>query len=628
MTCKARKTTRSNVNVPLPGVQVGLSQRILQSLATPVSLQLLECIGKKDYLSVITASVNPSAYDNSTDFSRDWLATNLMAKYPFKVEGIDRRGVALQSFVESEAVCSAVNMTSFAAGELSTTLSAYAYSILRDAQRLIRNWLGDEPDLDLMARLCNFGPGATFQLRRNDAAVWNKLLFDQSVTANCVDLAQWLVRWNAGWADLLGRHHTVFPRVVKGSKVTTVPKSAKTDRLIAIEPGLNLFIQKGIGSLIRRRLRERAGLNLNTAWQNNVRLAREGSRDQSYCTIDLKSASDTVSHGLVEALLPKAWYLLLSQARSPYSRLPSGEWVLLRKFSSMGNGFTFELESMIFYAISLAVRNSLYLAGLEVSVFGDDIVAPHQCYEGIVAVLAECGFTTNEAKSFNEGPFRESCGSHFFGGDDVTPFYIRKDEDTVLGCVKTMNRLRHWSRMAWGLDARMEPAYRWGQSRLPMAWRKPTVPYSVGDIGLHGDFDEVCPKSARKADGWTAFWCKAILPVTRECGNNTEAQLYTRLFHGCLLEQPDQEWPGGSKDTRFKSYGDTMGGFRKDLLVSAAQNLRETLPYSTFKGTYKTGRVLVTQWENTGPWIGWVDLTGVVGFHPLPTSGMTQVDTP
>ena len=162
--------------------------------------------------------------------------------------------------------------------------------------------------------------------------------------------------------------------IVPGNSITTVPKSSKTDRVIAIEPLLNMFVQKGIGGMIRRRLK-RVGIDLDSQ-KRNQELAKLGSLSKTLATIDLSSASDTISLGLVEWLVPADWVLAMKICRSPIGTLPSGERIRYQKISSRGNGFTFELESMIFYALTRAVAESMDESVRDIAVFGDDIIAP------------------------------------------------------------------------------------------------------------------------------------------------------------------------------------------------------------------------------------------------------------
>jgi len=76
----------------------------------------------------------------------------------------------------------------------------------------------------------------------------------------------------------------------------------------------------------------------------NQRYALLGSIDGSLATIDLSSASDTVSYALVMSLLPSGWFDLLDLFRSECVEVPGGV-IELEKFSSMGNAYTFELRA-------------------------------------------------------------------------------------------------------------------------------------------------------------------------------------------------------------------------------------------------------------------------------------------
>ena len=82
-------------------------------------------------------------------------------------------------------------------------------------------------------------------------------------------------------------------------------------------------------------------------------------------------------------LLPEAWFDLLNDCRSQAVSY-KGEWIELNMFSSMGNAFTFELESLIFWAIANAV---CYCSGSRghISVYGDDIIVP----SGAAGLLAK-----------------------------------------------------------------------------------------------------------------------------------------------------------------------------------------------------------------------------------------------
>jgi hypothetical protein len=171
----------------------------------------------------------------------------------------------------------------------------------------------------------------------------------------------------------------------------------------------------------------------------NRSLAERGSVDGSLATVDLSSASDTVAYALVMSLLPPDWFDLLDRFRSERVEY-QGVVIELEKFSSMGNAYTFELESLIFYALSLSVCEFLDIAGgpifengrllsrrWPISVYGDDIIVPTSAIELLYATLKWCGFTVNTAKSYHVGGFRESCGADWMFGFDVRPWYLKKE---------------------------------------------------------------------------------------------------------------------------------------------------------------------------------------------------------
>jgi len=234
-----------------------------------------------------------------------------------------------------------------------------------------------------------------------------------------------------------------------------------------------MFLQKGLGNQIRRCLRK-AGIDLNDQTRNQD-LARLGAVTGSLMTLDLSSASDSVTVELVKAAMPSDWFYYLDAFRSPLTDVDGVKHVN-EMFSSMGNGFTFELESLLFFSIA---RTTAYFAGVRgtISVYGDDIIAPAELGNDLISALAFCGFTTNEEKSFIDGPFRESCGAHWHGDRNVTPFYLRHPFRTVSDLILTLNQLTSWSSRTLGVvDPRYEaiileyaqyiPEALWGGSDL------------------------------------------------------------------------------------------------------------------------------------------------------------------
>lgn len=369
--------------------------------------------------------------DTAEEFSSWYLRSECFSK--FRSGGVDlkRSTLTQQKFLDAEYACELAN------ARLVDTWSRASLnqSVWRRARSLVADVLGQFP-WDSFPRYCGFGPGASVGLPSRKAFHQNKWELSTHITEGALPYFSAFDRW-AG-LDGLSRNLTVVP----GNKVTTVPKSYKIDRTIAIEPDWNMFFQKGVGGLIRRRL-QRVGLLHPDAQEKNRALARLGSWTGSLATLDMSAASDSVSLALCEALLPESWFRVILDLRSPAGQYEGQEeWITYSKVSSMGNGFTFELETLLFWALSLAACGKANHD--RVSVYGDDIVVPTHHASLVISVLNEAGFSINVDKTFVDGPFRESCGGHYWRGRDVTPFYIRGPMDSVNDLIVTGNHIVRW----------------------------------------------------------------------------------------------------------------------------------------------------------------------------------------
>ncbi|UUW21290.1 MAG: RNA replicase beta chain [Guiyang fiers-like virus 2] len=293
------------------------------------------------------------------------------------------------------------------------------------------------PSLDIANG--GFSGGASTSTKRAQGHPALKFLDKADVTRPALPVFRDINR-GTRWADHFGETG-LEPRFVRGNVLFTVPKNANIDRVAAKEPDLNMFLQKGLGNQIRSCLR-RSGIDLNDQ-SHNQDLARLGAITGSLATLDLSSASDSVTLELVRAVMPPDWFYYLDTFRS-VETLVEGSWHVNEMFSSMGNGFTFELESLLFFAIA---RTVAYFAGVrgKISVYGDDIIVPTEMVIDLISALSFCGFSTNEEKSFWEGPFRESCGAHWHGDVDVTPFYLRRPFTSISDLILTLNQLTSWS---------------------------------------------------------------------------------------------------------------------------------------------------------------------------------------
>ena len=279
-----------------------------------------------------------------------------------------------------------------------------------------------------------FGPGASNGVKGTHAA--DKIWQDMTCTALCEPLVLKLRRLNPYFVANDGRNGVSGTRQIEGSRLTTVPKNEDTERTIAIEPSGNMCLQLAAGMYLEGALRH-IGLDIRNQQLKNIAMAKRGSIKGDVATLDLKSASDMISIDLVRALMPDVWFDLLMKLRSPTITVcgdgkssDSGVQVELNMISTMGNGFTFPLMTLLIVALIYGYRctrggPNLYIDWTNTCVFGDDIIIPTHEYAGFVDVLTKAGLVVNLDKSYSEGYFRESCGGDFLNGVDITPFYVK-----------------------------------------------------------------------------------------------------------------------------------------------------------------------------------------------------------
>jgi hypothetical protein len=361
------------------------------------------------------------------------------------IPGVNPEATAIEKFVAAEDQCELTNDTFRAWQQGRFQFRPLVERVLHAAREKIAYVLGEVPSLrELRPR---FGPGASTQVVKKNACVLNKTARPPACTANFTRLEEALATlgWSGGPAGFLDVEiHT--PRV------GFVPKSAKTKRAIVTECALNSLFQLGLGDEMARRIKTRTGIDISDQTANQ-RAAMYGSMSGSVATIDLSSASDTVARGLVEHLFSEEWISLFDCLRAAEVEVtqPWGSYTMvLQKISSMGNGFTFPLETLIFWAISLSVTEIVcprkiaverhgkmckQYAHRRVLAYGDDIIVPTEAAPALIGVLKDLGFTPNPSKSFWTGNFRESCGKDYIFGTDVRPANvdIAQEQTLVLG---------------------------------------------------------------------------------------------------------------------------------------------------------------------------------------------------
>lgn len=283
------------------------------------------------------------------------------------------------------------------------------------ARRVIASTLGDvRKFLRSIPERLSVTPGATANLSRRDALPVLKL-------GRAIQSPARAIPYLTALAKTFGYASVRF-EVQPSNRIEFVPKSYKTRRTIAAEPTGVLPVQLCVDSWLKDRLRKRTGIDLSRQTLNQD-LARQGSVDGSLATIDLEAASDSIALDLIHYLFPEEWAKVLCDLRSPVGTYTpaKGDSVSTQyaKYASMGNGTTFVVETLVFYALCKAVGSDVAV------VYGDDIIVEVEKVAELKTLLHFLGFRVNQQKSFWDGPFRESCGGNYWQGVDITPFYIR-----------------------------------------------------------------------------------------------------------------------------------------------------------------------------------------------------------
>lgn len=321
----------------------------------------------------------------------------------------------------------------------------------------IHHVLGSEVPVEDVLLHAHYGPGSTVGVRGRDVNFVRKVESNECVSA-CVDLAaRALVYDKAVWAHL-GMDPTfshvesaqegfirvareqLLQHVVSHDRLMFIFKSMTSLRSIGAQPTCSGMVQLGVHSVVTELLRTRAGIDLSDqTW--NQRLALEGSRSwdspNPWCTLDKSNASNLIANELVRLFFPPAWSKFLQRTRTPGYVAPpqlGGGSYTYEMYAGMGNGTTFVVETLIFWAATYATQDlpiEEYVRRREFAVYGDDVVLRRNHAEAYMAFAHYLGFRFNAKKTFIEGPFRESCGADFFKGVPVRPATLECESGSV-----------------------------------------------------------------------------------------------------------------------------------------------------------------------------------------------------
>ena len=591
------------------GLQSSAIESYLTALDCPRSLTALILFREGEHEQLAKLEFNPKHYDSVEALRAAYAATKFLSKFKGLTLNYDLDEVALKKFNEFELLCRQTN-TRFKDLSRDPLFKGRAVWLHNAVIRKIDKILGEYSAEELFS-MPDWGPGASTLIKRRDASPAKKFRCEIGITRDLYNLIPWETLSEAYpvWANQLVE--AGFPSFQVGNKVITVPKDASTNRVIAIEPGINLWFQLSVGKMIRRRL-FRYGVDLRFQ-SRNQELARLGSIDSSLATIDLSSASDSIASSVVEALLPPRWLILLDALRSHYG-VRSDSLVRWEKFSSMGNGFTFELESLIFYAVASCCADYLSLSTSQVSAYGDDIIIPSACYELFSEMMSFYGFRVNDKKSHHDSSFRESCGAHFYSGIDVKPIYLKDRVDSVPAVYRLANairRLAHRHNVIYGCDARFQKTFDLLVKSVPRALRF-RISADLGDGGFIANFDEAAPSRVRKGIGVgyqpAPFSCPNVVEVSKTYYDDTVGYLLASLWR--LRADDDLDF-GFQKHVANVVLRSPVRAYRERRTrlqaIATFINPIHAIGHNSVplhgRTRFKVVNSLVQQWYDLGPWI-------------------------
>jgi hypothetical protein len=535
---------------------------------------------------------NQINYDGLEAVGDAYAATKFLSKFEGLTLGLDKGKAAIEKFMKFEDLCRSTN-SRFRNLERDPLYKGPVVWLHDAVIRKISKLLPDVSTLSVIEsilELADWGPGASTLIKSRNASSANKFQHEVGITRDCYALfnLESIRSFYPGWGEIL--REGPFPLFQVGNKVVAVPKDAKEDRIIAAEPGLNLWFQLGIGEFLKSCLKK-GGVDLRYQ-SKNQEMARIGSLDGSLATIDLSSASDSIATELVRAIFPHDWFCLMDACRSHYGNLPTGlaKW---NKFSSMGNGFTFPLETLIFFAASSACIEYLGLKS-RAYVYGDDVVIPTECVELFSLLCEFYGFRINPKKSHVVASgFRESCGAHWYRGCDIKPVYLKGKLTTVPTLYRFGNAVRRFAhrRLArFGCDAKFLKVFRFLVSKVHKSSRF-MIPEGWGDGGFIVNFDEATPTRAR--DGVEGYRFRHLSEVAK-CNEVEYAGLLQARLKVVAQQGVQEIDPLRSRAALIEFISRTSGqptrGNLNSIPLGRLTKLRISL--ST-----------VPRWYDLGPWI-------------------------
>jgi hypothetical protein len=341
------------------------------------------------------------------EFKAAYQIDSLLKRYRFSKdlfrdqELIDK---AVMSYRETQDRLAALDLNS---------LSANCQLVLDLAARYIAKVLGEYDDIECRD-LCRFGSGASVGVparMASEAERWRIPIsgsfeqikwFDSEMSQIPI-----IKNYLDGQKGSASSEEDATYQLTSSLTLSLVPKSFKSFRAIMPNTTIGSYMSDGIGRIIRKRLK-RNGYDIGTLQMRHRHLACQASQHGLLVTADLSSASDSISVALVERLFPPDWMDILHRSRIGLVSLPDGSSVESLTFCTMGIGYTFPLQTLVFLALLKAIE-AVHFGRLDrrtISVYGDDLIYSSRMHKLVLYYFKWFGFVLNVDKTFAHGHFR------------------------------------------------------------------------------------------------------------------------------------------------------------------------------------------------------------------------------
>jgi hypothetical protein len=578
----------SNTDLEL---EIWTTLQLCRIVDSPRALTVFLLISNGEWEQYMELTWNPDHYLDPWHGALDRQVSEMMRKSQNVPLGIDKDAVAKAAFFTAENACSRTN------SRLERTDYVDHPSWWRRAERNIARILGEltVDDLQRVVDAARLGPGSVLGLWKEEWVPSDK--FDMMPTA-CDSLLPVLEGlMPEGWKD-----YRPEVEVLEHNKWLSVLKDALKNRGICKSSVLSIFYQLGVGDLLRQRLR-RTGIDLRDQ-ERNRKLAQQ-AWNLGLATLDLVQASDMLAYRVPVQLLPDEWEHLLALGRERFTMI-DGEKVELAKYCAMGNGYTFPLQTLLFWAVVTAVvpveQHELC------SVYGDDIICPQSYAAEVVDALDYLGFRVNAKKSFLAGSFFESCGTDWLYGQNVRPFYLRRElgsENAVPTpyALQIANNLRIWgSRIMGHTGCWSQLKGLWSKliRQVPRPWAECKVPVHFGDSGVITSLCEARPKRAQ--DGLQGWQVKSVRLTSVLVDKRTPGVLLAALAGA-------RATPIGINDVRQSTLDPGLqvwlweNGCQNEVVENSGTATKGMEPVRGLYGKVRVGKAVAFTWPHGFDWI-------------------------